>query len=126
MNARRRLDRRTHRGDSGAMPGHARHVAPLGPAPVAVHDDGDVSGEPRRIQMPVNFRFLAVEPREVLCRCKVVTDMRLPQEGRGGNDTDGVDGYDVARALLARDNAGAQMSAEGNYAGRTEMFWTIA
>ena len=61
-NARRRLHRRAHRRDSGAMPGHARHVAPLGPAPVAVHDDGDVFWEPPWIKLPVNFRFLAIQP----------------------------------------------------------------
>src|SRR5258708_17782196 len=60
---RSRLHRRAHGGDSGAMSGHARQVAPLGPAPVAVHDDSDVFWEPPWIQMPVDFRFLAIQPR---------------------------------------------------------------
>jgi len=63
MNARRSFHRRTHCRNPGAMPGHARHMTPLGPAPVAVHDDRDVFWEPRRIQPSVNFAFLAVEPR---------------------------------------------------------------
>jgi len=45
------------------MSGHARHVAPLGPAPVAVHDDGDVSWEPAWIEMPVDFRFFPIQSR---------------------------------------------------------------
>ena len=60
--ARRRLHRRAHRRDPGAVSGHARHVAPLRPAPVAVHDDGDVFWEPLWIEMPVDFRFLAIQP----------------------------------------------------------------
>ena len=63
MNARRGLDRGTHRRDSGAMSGDARHMPALGPAAVAVHDDRDVFREPCWIQPPVNFSFLAVEPR---------------------------------------------------------------
>jgi len=38
-------------------------VPPPGPAPVSVHNDGDMPGEPRRIQPQVSFRFLAVHPR---------------------------------------------------------------
>ena len=62
MDARRSLDRRPHGCDPRAMSGRARQVAPFRPAPVAVHNDGDVFGEPRRIQMPVDFAFLAVQP----------------------------------------------------------------
>jgi hypothetical protein len=79
------------------MSGHARHVAPLGPAPVAVHDDGDVFGQPCRIQMPVNFGFLAVEPRGYFV-VQSGHDMRLPQGGRGCNDKRGMGR--VARAVL--------------------------
>ena len=89
MNARRGLDRRTHGGDSGAMPGHARHVPPLGPAPVAVHDDGDVFGQFSGIEMPVNFRFLAVEPGRYFV-VQSGHDMRLPQGGRRSNDGKGM------------------------------------
>ena len=48
--------------NAGAMPSHARHVTPFSPAPIAVHDDRDMFREPCRIQPPVNFGFLAVEP----------------------------------------------------------------
>ena len=102
VNARRGLDRRAHGGNAGAMPGHARHVAAFGPAPVAVHDDGDVPGEPRRIETPVDFGFLAVEPRRYLqsyWECYFVVQsghrMRLPQQGRVSNDWRD----NVARAL---------------------------
>src|ERR1700758_3116476 len=44
------------------MSGDTRQVAPLGPAPVAVHDDGDVLGESRRIQVAVDVAFLAIQP----------------------------------------------------------------
>src|SRR5438270_9039034 len=44
------------------MSGNTWHVAPFRPAPVAIHDDRDMFWEPCRIQMPVNVRFLAVEP----------------------------------------------------------------
>src|SRR5437764_2673727 len=71
------------------MSSHTRHVTPLGPAPVAVHDDGDVFRELCRIQMPVDFDFLAVEPRGYGRSYFVVQsghDMRLPQGGRVCND----------------------------------------
>ncbi len=55
------LDRVAHGLNAGAMSGDPRHVAPLGPAPVAVHDDGDVSWEPRWIELPVNLGFLAIQ-----------------------------------------------------------------
>ena len=35
---------------SRAMPGHARQVPPLRPAAVAVHDDGDMAGQPLRVE----------------------------------------------------------------------------
>ena len=60
--ARRGFHCGAHRRNAGAMSGHPRHVTPLGPAPVAVHDDGDVFREPFWIQMPVDFHFLAIQP----------------------------------------------------------------
>src|SRR5229473_4651544 len=60
--ARRGFDRRTYGGDTGAMSGDARHVPAPGPAPVSVHDDGDMLGEARWIKPQVNVSFLAVHP----------------------------------------------------------------
>src|SRR6266849_4958597 len=60
--ARRGFDRRTYGGDTGAMSGDARHVPAPGPAPVSVHDDGDMLGEARWIEPQVNVTFLAVHP----------------------------------------------------------------
>ena len=37
-------------------------MAPLGPSAVAVHDNGDVSWEPLRIQPQINFGLFAVQP----------------------------------------------------------------
>src|SRR5580658_6352983 len=101
MNARGGLDRGTYGGDAGAMAGHARHVAALGPASVAVHDDGDMFGEPCRIQMPVNFAFLAVEPRGYFA-VQSGHDMRLPQGGWGCNERNGAPQVVLA---LVRDSA---------------------
>src|SRR5260370_12032269 len=58
----RGFDRRTHGGDAGAMSGDAGHVPPAGPAPVSVHDDGDMLGKTRWIEPQVNVTFLAVHP----------------------------------------------------------------
>src|SRR5579862_2048088 len=44
------------------MSGDTRQVAPLSPASVAVHNDGDVLGESRRIQVAVDVAFLAIQP----------------------------------------------------------------
>src|SRR5229473_2721752 len=60
--ARRGFDRRTYGGDTGAMSGDARHVPAPGPAPVSVHDDGDMLGQARWIKPQVNVSFLAVDP----------------------------------------------------------------
>ena len=67
------------------MSGHARHVAPFRPAPVAVHDDRDVSWEPLWIKLPVNFRFLAIQPGGNFVPAKLIPFrmMRLTQAGRG-------------------------------------------
>src|SRR5450759_2107727 len=61
-NASRGFDRRTHCSNAGAMSGNARHVPSPGPAPVSVHDDGDMLGKTRRIEPQVNVSFLAVHP----------------------------------------------------------------
>ncbi len=82
MDARGRFHRRAHGRDPGAVPGDARHVPPLGPAAVAVHDDGDVFREPRGIQMAVDFRFLAIETRGYFVVQSGHTDLRLTQQGR--------------------------------------------
>src|SRR5258708_35055536 len=47
---RRGFNRRTHGGDTGAMSGDPRHVPAPGPAPVSVHDDGDMLGKTRWIE----------------------------------------------------------------------------
>ena len=43
------LDHGAHRTHPGLVPRHAQLAAALGPAPVAVHDDGDVRGQPSGI-----------------------------------------------------------------------------
>src|ERR1700681_3516106 len=53
---------RTHGGDTGAMSGDAGHVPAPGPAPVSVHDDGDMLGKTRWVEPQVNVTFLAVHP----------------------------------------------------------------
>src|SRR5215831_4877093 len=45
-----------------AVPGDARQMAALGPAAVAVHDDGYVFGELSRVQLAEDFSFFAVQP----------------------------------------------------------------
>src|SRR4029077_13213849 len=57
-----RFHRRTHRSYARAMSGNTRHVTTARPAPVAVHNDGDVFWEPSRIQVPVKVCFLAIQP----------------------------------------------------------------
>src|SRR3954471_10903057 len=47
--------------DTGAVSGDTWHVPPLGPASVAVHDDGDVLGELLRIETGVNLGFFPVQ-----------------------------------------------------------------
>src|SRR5580700_2856678 len=61
-NARCGLHRRAHSRHSRAVSGHTRHVAPLRPAPVAVHDNSDVFREPLWIKMPVDFNLSAIQP----------------------------------------------------------------
>src|ERR1700677_36980 len=52
----------THGGHAGAMSGNARHVPTPGPAPVSVHDDGDMLGKTRRIKAQINVSFLPFHP----------------------------------------------------------------
>src|SRR5438132_10420238 len=44
------------------MPGQARQMPSPRPAAIAVHNDCDVFREPRRIKLPVSFRFFAIQP----------------------------------------------------------------
>ena len=56
-----RFHRGAHRGHTGAVTGHARQMTATSPAPVAIHNNGDVSGKPFGIKPQVNFRLLVVE-----------------------------------------------------------------
>ena len=92
MNARGCFDRRAHRCNSRAMSGDARHVAPLGPAAIAIHDDGNVLRQPRRIKMAIDLSLFPIEPRRnfqdapsVYFVLQSSHGMRLPQQGRDGN-----------------------------------------
>ena len=60
VQARGGLDGRTNRGDTGAMAGDARQMAALGPAAISVHDDGNVVGQPLRIEAGVDLSLFAV------------------------------------------------------------------
>src|SRR5215467_1954596 len=72
-----------HRCDSGAMPGYARQMSTAGPAPVSVHNNGDVFREPRWIQPQVNFRFLAVQPgRNCYLQANLFCCLKLTQRKR--------------------------------------------
>ncbi len=84
-NARRRFHRRTHRCHASTVPGHARHVPPPRPAPVSVHDDGDMPGKPCRIKPQISFRFVAVHPsrncvsQADLCKSKLTHELQSTQ-----------------------------------------------
>ena len=67
MEARGGLDRRAHGGHTRAMSRNAGQVAAFGPAAIAVHDDGDVVGQPLRIEAGVNLGLFAVQPSRHLC-----------------------------------------------------------
>src|SRR5207244_12011422 len=56
-----RFHRGAHRGHTGAVTGHSRQMTATSPAPVAIHNNGDVSGKPFGIKPQVNFRLLVVE-----------------------------------------------------------------
>jgi hypothetical protein len=49
------------------MSGHARQMAPFRPAPVAIHDDRDVSWEPLWIKLPVDFSLFTIQPGGNFC-----------------------------------------------------------
>ena len=59
------LDRVAHRGDAGPVPLDARQAAPLGPAAVAVHDDGDVPGQPGEVDPADEQLFGRARVREL-------------------------------------------------------------
>jgi hypothetical protein len=67
------------------MSGYARHVAPLRPTTVAVHDDRDVFGETSWIETAVNFVFLTIKAREYFVVQSDPSIMRLSQVVRVGN-----------------------------------------
>ena len=49
--SRRRFDDVPHRVDAGPVPFHSRQMTLRGPPPIAVHDDGDVSGQPLEVDV---------------------------------------------------------------------------
>ena len=57
---------------AGAVPGHPRQVAPLRPAAVAVHDDGDMLREAPRVELLEEARLLAA------CRLEQVRRLHVP------------------------------------------------
>jgi hypothetical protein len=80
MNPRSRLNRRTYSGDAGPVSSDTRHVPPLSPASIAIHNDGYMFGKLCRIHMPVDFCFSAIEA----VRHFVLQSghrKRLPQQG---------------------------------------------
>src|SRR3981081_3496560 len=79
----RGFDRRTHGGDTGAMSGDARHVPSPGPAPVSVHDDGDMLGKTRWIEPQVNVTFLAVHPSRYRVSQVELSQSKLTHEIQG-------------------------------------------
>ena len=63
----RGLDHAPHRLDALAMAGAARQSAPLGPAPVAVHDDRDVQGSLQVVLVSSRVLCIAKFPRKKMC-----------------------------------------------------------
>ncbi len=53
----RGLQERREYGDAGAVPGRTREPAALGPAPVTVHDDGDVAWGPLWVEAASDARL---------------------------------------------------------------------
>ena len=49
------------------MPGNPRQVPPMGPAPIAVHDNRYMLGEPFPVKPRINICFLAVQAGGALC-----------------------------------------------------------
>ena len=62
IEARSGLDGGAHGGHTRAMSRDTRQVAALGPAAISVHDDGDVVGQPLRIEAGVDLSLFAVQP----------------------------------------------------------------
>ena len=50
-----------HGGDAGAVPGDARQMPAPRPAPVAIHDDGNVPRQTLRIEPAVNLEVFAIQ-----------------------------------------------------------------
>ena len=63
------------------MPGDARQMAPLRPAAVAIHDDGDVLREPVRIKFTEQPLFFEVRGFERF-RCFTRLFLRIPCSGQ--------------------------------------------
>ena len=61
MDAGSGLNRGPYRHYPGAVAGDARQVTLPSPAPVAVHDDGDVSWKPLDVELTVNLGLFAVQ-----------------------------------------------------------------
>jgi hypothetical protein len=59
MQTRARFDHFARGLHSGAVPGDARQMSPASPAPIAVHDDGDMAGQALEIQSFEQRRFFA-------------------------------------------------------------------
>src|ERR1700722_16817122 len=78
--ARGGLNRRPPRSPASPTSGPAPHVPAPGPAPVSVHDDGDVLGKPSRIEAQINLRFLAVHPSRNRVSQAELSESKLPHE----------------------------------------------
>ena len=65
--ARGGFDGGAHGSHTGAMSRDTGQVAAFGPAAVPVHDDGDVVGQPLRLEAGENLGLFAVQPSGHLC-----------------------------------------------------------
>src|SRR5215471_4262243 len=97
MDAGRGLDYVAHRFHAFAVPGDARQMAALGPAAVAVHDDGHVFGELVRVQLAEDFSLFTIQPRRNDC----AQDLPL-YNLNGYASSGGADGKRYARSRAAR------------------------
>src|SRR5271157_961535 len=62
-------------------------MAAFGPAAVAVHDDGDVMGQPLRIEAGVNLGLFAVQPSGHQCAQSIpLTLLKVAYGERGCNE----------------------------------------
>src|SRR5215470_12269161 len=80
MDARRSFHHQTDCLYALAMSGDTRQVAALGPAAIAVHDDGDMFWELVRIKLGVKFSFLSVQPRRNGSQNRLATSSTLAQQ----------------------------------------------